>query len=494
MKDFPVIYITAAFILGILVSGFLNLPLDLLWWAVLTISISVFVLLRKGKNYGFDILILVLFFTLGLLSLAVSRISCSSEVIPSLVHRRLHAVGYVVDDPRITDKSTRFMIKPERISCGDKIYQFKDLWLDCTLRKSYPLRYGQKVDVEGKIGNDRRGGYVLYAGEVTVRGEKILNPFKYFSLVLRNRAEEQFFRHFSLREAAFLSALFLGKREHLDYHDYLPFKKTGTAHVLSISGLHTGMFVAVCNFLLAFAGFKRKPRYILMFVLLVFWIFFSGLRVPVIRASIIAACFFAGSLLERRTHLLSMIFFSAMVILLVEPGQLFSVSFQLSYLCVLSIVTLMPFFDKARGKICPAGSGAGFLSAARETGYFLRDIALVSIIVFLSTLPVISFHFGIVSFISILANVLLVPLLFIIMGLCFMFFVPIGFVQEAVKSLLSLFVVLFNLINAFLGEIPFSHCYLKFSLKALFMYYTVFILLCAFYFIRRRKQSEIPSH
>ncbi len=194
------------------------------------------------------------------------------------------------------------------------------------------------------------------------------------------------------------------------------FNKTGTSHILAISGLHVGMIGATA--FLFFLLLLKTSEYLMLrfnilklaamgaFFVIVLYAFVAGMGVTVIRAALMAFVFLLAVLFGKHKDLYNVLAMAGWIILVFAPEAIWDVSFQLSFVSVLAIIYLVPRFDK----YFPAKL-ASFPVWATSLLRFAYLSVLVSAAATLGTLPLILYYFHRISFISILANLIIVPLL-----------------------------------------------------------------------------------
>ena len=126
----------------------------------------------------------------------------------------------------------------------------------------------------------------------------------------------------------------------------------------------------------------------------------TGASTPVVRATVMAIVFLAAYLLKREPDIYNSLSLAALFILAVNPKQLFDIGFQLSFASVISIVYLYPKIKTALG------------IERLKIGYlrFIVDGCLVSLSAWLGTLGFIAYYFKIISPITVIANIFIVPL------------------------------------------------------------------------------------
>ncbi|MDD5422318.1 MAG: DNA internalization-related competence protein ComEC/Rec2 [Candidatus Omnitrophica bacterium] len=253
----------------------------------------------------------------------------------------------------------------------------------------------------------------------------------------------------------FLKAILIGDRTGLGKGVKDDFVKTGTVHILAISGLHIALIGAVILALLGALRVPKKLNLILTVVFLTVYTFASGSNPPVVRAVIMFSILAAGYLVNRDADVLNSLAVAALVILLYNPKELFDPSFQLSFVSLGSIVIFGPKIDKAFGMsdIKPDT----FIAKARL--YILKGIS-VSIAAWLGTWPVVVSYFNIVSPISVLANLIAIPALFLLIAVSFLFLLTAGisgFMAAILAEVLSTIDAVLFSINHYIAGLPFSY-------------------------------------
>ncbi len=142
-------------------------------------------------------------------------------------------------------------------------------------------------------------------------------------------------------ERGLVKALLLGIRDELDAEQKVAFARSGTIHVLAVSGMHVGLVYAVFMAMLGWWG--RKPRARLLrgaLILLFLWGYagLTGWSPSVLRATVMFSFFTVAEIKERQAEPLNSLFGAAFVLLLWDPLMLVQLSFQLSFLAVLGIL------------------------------------------------------------------------------------------------------------------------------------------------------------
>lgn len=205
------------------------------------------------------------------------------------------------------------------------------------------------------------------------------------------------FRAFSHRwlpvsSSAMLDALCFNVSPQLDEQFLDDIKRTGTIHIISASGLHVLIFSTFLQALLALCPVRRSVQLSLVLVALIIYMVAAGLNPPIVRSVVMAAVLMAGSPLRRKGDLLSALGFAAIVTMLVSPSVIFEAGAQLSFAAVGGLGLFQRF-----------ETGIGLIAKTRRA-LWSSGVATAS------TAPLIAYHFGYVSTVSLAANLIVAPL------------------------------------------------------------------------------------
>ncbi len=254
------------------------------------------------------------------------------------------------------------------------------------------------------------------------------------------------------QEASFIKGLTLGYRGEISKDIRQYFVNTGTYHILAVSGLHVGiittMFFALTSFLRVGLSFRVTLTMIALFI----YAFVVGLPPSVVRAVLMASIILIGMAIERRVDIFNMLGVSAIIILLFDSKQIFHPGFQLSFSAVASIVYFYPRISKFLSK------NLTFLNQGFPSK--ILSLALVSLSAQILTLPFTIAYFNKVSFISIVANVFIVPLVGVAVPLgfaMFLFYPVSNFIAQTFANSLWLVLNLTISLSKFFAQIPFAY-------------------------------------
>ncbi len=192
-------------------------------------------------------------------------------------------------------------------------------------------------------------------------------------------------------------------------------RKSGLAHLLAISGLHMGLLCGVVFFTVRF-GLALLPSVALRypikkwaamagFVIGGFYLLLSGATVPTQRAFVMTAIVLFAVLVDRRAISLRLVAIAAVIVMVLRPDAILGASFQLSFAAVTALVA----FYQGRGGLLV--SPQRDLPVWQRIGRYLFALFITGIMVTAVTAPIIGFHFGRISLLGVVSNLVAIPLM-----------------------------------------------------------------------------------
>ena len=240
---------------------------------------------------------------------------------------------------------------------------------------------------------------------------------------------------FDDKELSVLEALTLGYKADLDEETISAFQKSGSMHILAVSGLHTGIIVLIINTLLKFLDNSKKGR-ILKFVLTVtlLWLFaaITGFSPSVCRSALMFSLTALALTLNRASSTYMTIAFSAFVLLVFDPQLLFNVGFLLSYFAVLSIIAVVPLLEDIFYLKRNFIKDNFWVVVLKNSANYFIGILLVSLAAQVGTAVLSISTFNQFPMYFMLTNVIVIPVAFLIMISAVLLLVSGGFTYIAV--------------------------------------------------------------
>lgn len=318
-----------------------------------------------------------------------------------------------------------------------------------------PMNPGQLDPVEFSL----RNGWVawLKADKITLQKEERWDPAFYLmhgaeysrqwimrALALGIEKQEQ--------DTAVLLAMALGASEAAGEDIEDAFRDSGTLHIFAVSGLHVVMLAAVLALSLRWLG-MRQSRVTLLIILAVFaYAYITGWRPSAARAAFMIAIVLGAVRWNQRADVHNSLGFAVLVLLLWDSNQLFMPGFQLSFLVLWAIALMAtPLIEWFRpwtelDPFFPPSLASWYHWLGRYLRKQSASLACTSLAAWIGSLPLTLGHFSTITPVGLLANLLLVPVSGISIGL-------------SCASLLAAFLhlsvlqILINQINALLARV-----------------------------------------
>jgi len=269
---------------------------------------------------------------------------------------------------------------------------------------------------------------------------------------LRSQIREIFNVRVGGQPAGLLQALILGDKSEVDPEVRTAFANTGVIHVLAVSGLHVGYVLII---LLALARILRIPwgwDRLAVIIGLVFFVALTGGKPSVIRAAIMTGLYILAPVVNRPANVWNLIATAAFLILIINPTFIYDLGFLLSFTAVISIIFFFNLFDQ----IVPER-----LRLSNIQNKFLKftwGLFLVSLSAQIGTLPFTVLFFHRLPLISLVANVIIVPLigLLVALGFALLFLNWIPFIGYTIgNTLWFLAEIIIHLAKGF-SRLPFA--------------------------------------
>ncbi len=222
---------------------------------------------------------------------------------------------------------------------------------------------------------------------------------------LRAAAGARFERLYAPEVAALAKALAMGDRASLTPELRERWAVAGLAHLLAISGLHVGLIAWLIYSLALLLAVRipslverfsaRRTAAVVAIPLVVIFCLWTGASASTVRATVMVVAFLGGLVVGRPSTAANALGVAGVVILLADPPSLYAAGFLLSFAAVAALL-LVPRLPTTR-------------SWPRRLGRAIAGTAIASLVATLATAPITAFHFGRISLIAPLTNILAVP-------------------------------------------------------------------------------------
>ncbi|MEA4923728.1 MAG: DNA internalization-related competence protein ComEC/Rec2 [Syntrophomonadaceae bacterium] len=309
--------------------------------------------------------------------------------------------GVIQDIPYYDGDKTTFILKTDLASPYQKRIRVVCLG-QCQFNRGDLVKLRGDLKTPNSPGNPGEFDYPAYLAHqgvyynLTVKKvnqsallKPVAGPLKWIGL-FRSQAEQVTRQALTQDEAAVLLGMLLGGRAGMEEEQYSDFQKTGIVHLFSVGGLHVGFLLILVAWLTSLMKLGARGKFwggvliLLIYGTLVAW------PAPVIRAVIMGILGLLAYYSGRENSLLNALSISGLVILLISPDNLFSLSFQLTILASWGLIYLFPL---VRNRL-PYKNWVG-------------DMILIPVCAELAVLPLVAYYFNLFTPVSILTNILI---------------------------------------------------------------------------------------
>ncbi|MFH1858505.1 MAG: DNA internalization-related competence protein ComEC/Rec2 [Candidatus Omnitrophota bacterium] len=434
MNKFTLPFIAFLFTLGLFVSFHFRFPFWILFFPASVLGLLGLRLIRSPISSFF--LILLVFF-LGMLhgGSAASKFSdderkWSSETIQK-GSRPIRVIGIVKTEPALLENGRlSFDLKclarkegPEWRTVSGKLR---------VLSEGHPAPiYGEEVMAEGFFrkpktpGNPGQFHYANYLRRRGLAGLFLVHPSHGFislkkkdaaifarSLIsFRRRALERIRTTLPGKEGSLFGAILLGDRTPMNQRLWDLFARTGTVHLLCISGLHVGILAVFFALLWKRLYLPSAASLFLTILSLAGYAAMVGGSPPILRATVMISFYLLGSRLGRNILPLPILSLAYLILVIKNPQVLGEPGFQLSFLSVFFIFVTHQKF-KGLWAVKNFSFSKKRISIPNRLGRHGLELFVISSGAWLGIWPVVSHHFYLVSPVSCFLNCLAIPLLF----------------------------------------------------------------------------------
>jgi competence protein ComEC len=219
-----------------------------------------------------------------------------------------------------------------------------------------------------------------------------------------------------------INGMVLGLRHQTAEDIEEPFQQTGTLHLFAVAGLHVGIVARLLWILATMARLPRKWATALIIPALLFYSAITGLHTSSVRAAVMSAVLLGGFIVERRAFAFNSLAAAATLILWWDTNELFAVGFQLSFCVVAAILLLQePSFRFLHRRFepdpfLPRSLFTPRRRALNSTLTWVARAGSVSFAAWIGSLPLMLWYYHLVTLISLVANLVVVPIAFFVLA------------------------------------------------------------------------------
>ncbi len=417
----PVVSFCLMMILGI-VTAYLS---DSLFCAMCVFVLLLICAYAFGLLKGRRVLVtavMLLFFLLGALEFLYSY-NVQLERFAVFDESNVTIKGYIASDAELKEGKVSYIVDAFSVRKGYRgdFQNIKGkLLLTVPLNEDsiiYP--YGSEITFEGILSRPQEirnpGGFnyrrylaqkgvgasvFSYPYAISTGDEKKVNLLMKAGSFIREKIIHVIENSLPSQQAGLLNGMLIGYREGLSDEVQEAFSNAGLTHIMAVSGANVAFLIMPLAFLLKKLRLKRKAVNVIIIAFLVLFVYITGFEPSVLRAVVMASILLLSAILYREPDIYAAIALSCVLLLAVSPFMLFNVGFQLSYAATLSLVMFCKNIKcMLKWHFIPE---------------WVKDVLACTLSAQIGVLPITVLYFNKVSIISVIPNLLAVPMLEVI--------------------------------------------------------------------------------
>jgi competence protein ComEC len=443
------------------------------WWYGLLLSLGLMLLYSwrfADKGRETVIIIIALFLGAAYFQLREGERPEAADIGERVIQ------GLIIDYPVQSEGSSRFKIKTkEKCSWLRYVQVYADFEAD--------LQRGQQVRLQGELkfpdpaGNPGEFDYVSYLRHqqiyylmyiekpADIKITKSDHGIQRQLNLYREQIETVFYDILPSAQADLLQGMLLGAKENIEADQYEIYQKTGIVHIFAVSGLHVGFLLILFYYLFSLLAPTPGTRLFFISIALLAYGSLIGWPISVQRAVIMAILAVLAKYQGRQGGLGNSLGLAGMIIVLLDPYALFTISFQLSFMATWGLVGLFPTLKE-------------YFKYQKR----IWDLVLIPFCAQLAVVPLIAYYFNLFSPIGLFCNIIIsylvggivlcgfaALLLVFLPSLAALFLYPAGFMLE-----------ILNALTVLLSQLPGSYLWVKYpGNSTIAVYYGALLLLMA---------------
>ncbi len=439
-KDLNFYIFTFGFVLSIFINSFVKLGITFLLFLIL-LSIFVFVF---GKFFAAEeswqkISLIVLFFisfVIGGVRYEIKDYLPKDKNLENTLGNKIVLEGVISDEPVMKEQQTIIVVDLKNILVSNLIIPtYGKVIVSASLDEN--LKYGDLVKINGKLKTpenfvsttSNQFDYVDYLlkddiqykvdfADISIESENQGNFVKSFLFKIKNSFTKNLDKSISEPESSLMSGILIGGKNALDKETSNTFRIAGLSHVVALSGYN--ITIVADSIMKILSGLPRMIGLLGGIFGIIIFVILSGGSSTAIRAAIMSIIVILSKITYRKYNIGRALIIAGLLMLFVNPKILvFDISFQLSFLATIAIVYLSPIANKK-------------LKFITEK-FKLRDTLASTLSAQFFVLPLIIYKMGLISFVGLPTNILILPFIPITMLFGFLTGI-IGFVSSLLAS------------------------------------------------------------
>ncbi len=425
----PFTILTIPLIIGILLSYYFDINIKMiLIMTIITIFVLIYNTIKGNLNQRLIVIILIL---VGIFI----GINGSKSSFLEIVDRRKNFVGKVEEQVNRTEGFNKYIVSIESVNnhtvlkekivlnvsgnkllnIGDRVYFNGELKLPIENTNPKLFDYRLNLMTEGVYGVSSIKDHNIQRID---RENRYIIKLRFKELVTNT-----FATYLSEDNASLMTSVFLGQSSYLEDEDIQIYRNMGLAHILAVSGLHIGIIAGFIFFVLSNLGIKRRVNVFITLSIIWLYGYLIGFPPSIVRSSIMFTVLYISQLAHEPYDSINALSFAMFVLLLINPYYLFNIGFQLSFGATFSIIVFAP---RIRRLFYPYNNK------------ITKSISLI-LGVQIGLLPFQAYYFNQINPLSIIANLVIIPILSfaLVLGFLMVNFTFIPYINGIIGAILD---------------------------------------------------------
>ncbi|MGB8253113.1 MAG: ComEC/Rec2 family competence protein [Anaerolineaceae bacterium] len=380
------------------------------------------VIIRKNNRAGIAPVILILSFLSGVVRLQISSLPISANNLAWYNDKGTVTIkGVICGYPDSRDTFQLVTIYSETIEFGTNEMETIPISGKAIVRTGTGVtwRYGDEIHLIGKLStpaNEADFSYQdylahksilssLYYPDIVLIDHNRGNPLLSWIYSIRSQAIATLSQIFPAPESALLAGILLGYDNDIPPDIQTAFRKTGTTHIIAISGFNISILAALFS-ALYYRLLGIRKGILATIITLIVYVLLTGASPSVVRAAIMGSLGLLASLVGRRQNGINSLAFVGTIMCLFNPFLPWDISFQLSFLSTLGLILfadrMVEWIKRFLVKLLP-------LHVMENTAEKIGEYFLFTLAALVMTFPVMAYHFHTFSWLAFLSNPLILP-------------------------------------------------------------------------------------
>lgn len=491
------LFFCLSLILGVFVQSLLNFPR--LWWS----GIFILGVMLAAMFWGRASKAVIAGFCLMILASGSWRYVLVSDTHNSVKQfndrGKIILTGRISEEPDVRADNIKYAVRAESVKSFDYAQEVKTDGKILVVAKKYPAyQYGDKIELAGKLKTPNSGedfDYQKYLAKDDIYSIAYFPEMKLLAqgqenwlmgklLTVKNKFADSISQILIEPQGAFLAGLLLGEKRGLPQDITDAFSRTGTTHIIALSGFNITIIALALMNLFNFFTVRRQASFWLSVGAIVLFVLMTGASASVVRAAVMGILVLLAQQVGRLYQIRNALVLAGAIMVYLNPRVLvWDLGFQLSFAATLGLIYILPILQE---RFIQDDEQKDFIYGQLTSKAFVKSLKSVKLILAttlaaqIAVLPLLIINFGQLSLIAPLANILVLPaipltmLLGFLSALAGLIILPLGQILGWISYLFLTYEIK---IIEFLAKIPLAAVNFEWSWLGGGIYYAILIWL-----------------